>query len=192
MSNEEDNEEEIDFIAEEPDFRIIGLYGDVSEENSKETIGALLTYLHEGRNAQGRAEPIEMVVSTGGGNVADMFAVYDIMRITREVCDISTLGVGKVMSAGILILAAGTKGQRRIGKYCRLMLHHVITSDQGSIVNVRETCREAEIMEDLMFTALIAETNLTKSKIQKIIKGNIDTFFSAEEAVEMGIADIIV
>ena len=192
MSNEEDNEEEIDFIAEEPDFRIIGLYGDVSEENSKETIGALLTYLHDGRNAQERAEPIEMVVSTGGGNVADMFAVYDIMRITREVCDISTLGVGKVMSAGVLILAAGTKGQRRIGKYCRLMLHHVITSDQGSIVNVRETCREAETMEDLMFAALIAETNLTKSKIQKIIKGNIDTFFSAEEAVEMGIADIIV
>jgi len=187
-----DDKEELAFVAEEPDLRIVGLYGEVNEEHSREAIGALLSYLHEGRNNQDSVEPVEMVISTGGGNVADMFAIYDIMRMTREVCEISTLGIGKVMSAGILLIAAGTKGQRRIGKHCRIMLHHVITSDQGSIVNVRETCREATTMEDLMFTALASETNLTKSKIQKIIKDNTDKFFSAEEAVEMGIADIIV
>jgi ATP-dependent Clp protease protease subunit len=192
-TSEESTEEEIDieFSAEEPEIRLVGLYGDVNEEISKEAIGALLIYMHEARAVED-PEPIEMVVSTGGGNVADMFAVYDIMRMTRELCDISTLGIGKVMSAGVLILASGTKGQRRIGKHCRIMLHHVLTSDQGSIVNVRETCKEAEAMEELMFEALAAESNLNRRQIKKILRDNTDKFFSAEEAVEMGIADIIV
>tara|TARA_R110002020_G_scaffold6878_12_gene29198 strand:- start:4918 stop:5511 length:594 start_codon:yes stop_codon:yes gene_type:complete len=191
VENEDEEQSEIEFSPEEPEFRIVGLYGDVDEEICKEAIGALLVYMHEARSAE-EPEAIEMVISTGGGNVADMFAVYDIMRMTRELCDISTLAIGKVMSAGVLILAAGTKGQRRIGKHCRIMLHHVMTADQGSVANVKETYIEAERMEDLMFEALVAESNLNRRQIKKMLRENTDRFFSAEEAVEMGIADIIV
>ena len=65
--------------------------------------------------------PIDFIVSTEGGSVTDMFAVYDCMRDVRKgLCEINTFGVGKVMSAGILLLAGGTKGKRRIGRHCRL------------------------------------------------------------------------
>ena len=47
-------------------------------------------------------------------------------------------------------------------------------------------------MEDLMFEALVAESNLNRRQIKKMLRENTDRFFSAEEAVEMGIADIIV
>ena len=43
-----------------------------------------------------------------------------------------------------------------------------------------------------MFKALARETNLTVARLKKIVSKNLDAFFSAEEAVEMGIADIIV
>ena len=65
--------------------------------------------------------------------VAEMFALYDLMRMVREDCGIHTFGIGKVMSAGVLLLAAGTKGERRIGKNCRIMLHRVLTGDSGSL-----------------------------------------------------------
>jgi ATP-dependent Clp protease protease subunit len=186
-------EDEMDIIFEqEEEFRVLGLYGDVEEENSKELVGALYACLNEGRKSADPIEPIELLISTGGGNVSDMFAIYDVMRMTREVCDISTLGIGKVMSAGVLLLAAGTKGQRRIGKHCRIMLHHVLTTDSGSLANMRCTVREATAMEELMFDALVAETDLTKKKLELLLKENTDKFFCAEEALQMGIADIIV
>ena len=43
-----------------------------------------------------------------------------------------------------------------------------------------------------MFEALVDETNLTMKQVKKIVAKNLDAYFSAEEALEMGIADIIV
>ena len=121
-----------------------------------------------------------------------MFAIYDILRLVRKECPVHTFGIGKVMSAGVLLLAAGTKGQRRVGKHCRLMLHRVLTGDSGSLHSVEASLKEAEIIEDMMFKAIVEETALTMRQLKKIVSKNLDAYFSAEEAVEMGIADIIV
>jgi ATP-dependent Clp protease, protease subunit len=189
---------DVEFETEEgSDPRVLGLYGDINEENSQEFIAALLHYHHlpeEEPNEDGLIPllPIDFYISTGGGLVAEMFAIYDIMRMTRTKCPIHTCGMGKVMSAGVLLLAAGTKGERRIGKHCRIMLHRVLTGDSGSLHSIQATYKEAEIMEEMMFKALARETNLTVARLKKIVSKNLDAFFSAEEAVEMGIADIIV
>ena len=189
---------DIEFEAEEEvDPRVLGLYGDINEENSQEFIAALLHYYHlpdeePDENGLIPIHPIDFYISTGGGLVAEMFAIYDIMRMTRDKCPIHTCGIGKVMSAGVLLLASGTKGERRIGKHCRIMLHRVLTGDSGSLHNIQATYKEAEIMEHMMFEALVEETNLTMKQVKKIVAKNLDAYFSAEEAVEMGIADIIV
>ena len=114
------------------------------------------------------------------------------MRLVREETPIHTVGIGKVLSAGVLLLAAGTKGERRIGKNCRLMLHRVLTGESGSLHSIQASVKEAEIIEHMMFEALVEETNLTMKQVKKIVSKNLDAYFSAEEAVEMGIADIIV
>ena len=71
-------------------------------------------------------------ISTYGGSADDMFGLYDIMRQVKDTSEIHTVGVGKVMSAGVLLLAAGTNGKRKIGKRCRVMIHSVIGGNQGS------------------------------------------------------------
>ena len=195
--SEEEVEVEFDVTPEPPEQRVIGLYGDINEENTQEAVAALL-HFHHHRDPVETDEgiiaslPVEFYVSTGGGMVAEMFALYDLMRMVREDCGIHTFGIGKVMSAGVLLLAAGTKGERRIGKNCRIMLHRVLTGDSGSLHSFQATYKEAEIVEQMMFRALADETKLTESKLKKIVSKNLDAFFSAEEAVEMGIADIIV
>ena len=121
-----------------------------------------------------------------------MFAIYDLMRLIREQRQIYTYGVGKVMSAGILLLAAGTKGHRHIGKHCRIMLHHVMSSETGPLPNLQSTFKEAHVMEKMMFEAIAAETNLTIAELRRVCSKNTDVFFTAEEAVKMGIVDIII
>ena len=43
-----------------------------------------------------------------------------------------------------------------------------------------------------MFEAIAAETNLTVKELRNICAKNTDVFFTAEEAVKMGIVDIII
>tara|TARA_R110000824_G_scaffold401474_2_gene612291 strand:+ start:6278 stop:6877 length:600 start_codon:yes stop_codon:yes gene_type:complete len=199
VSKSEEEEETIGFEGDTglPEPKVINIYGDIAEENTQELLGGLLHYHYSKEGTMGEdgeviVLPIDFYIATGGGNVAEMFAIYDVMRLVREETPIHTVGIGKVLSAGVLLLAAGTKGERRIGKNCRLMLHRVLTGESGSLHSIQASVKEAEIIEHMMFEALVEETNLTMKQVKKIVSKNLDTYFSAEEAVEMGIADIIV
>tara|TARA_B100001123_G_scaffold443753_1_gene590602 strand:- start:6256 stop:6876 length:621 start_codon:yes stop_codon:yes gene_type:complete len=176
----------------EPDLRIIGMFCDVHEEKVAEVIHAML-YLNEMNKVDPRTKrPIEFYLSTYGGSADDMFALYDVMRGVRQETEIHTLGLGKVMSAGVLLLAAGTKGKRRIAKNCRIMIHSVAAGNHG---NLQDLTNELEAISDLqkMYTkCLVAETNMTKSDIKEMLNRNVNVYLSAEEAVKLGIADIIV
>ena len=87
-------------------------------------------------------KPIEFYISTWGGDALGMFAIYDLMRLIKKEYDINTFGLGKVMSAGILLLASGTKGQRRIGKHTRIMLHSITAGHTGSLHSLENDIKE--------------------------------------------------
>ena len=137
-------------------------------------------------------EPLDFIVSTWGGSAVDMFSIYDIMRMVRNDCDINTLGLGKVMSAGVLLLAAGTKGQRKIGKNCRVMLHGVQSGQHGNISDLENEMAEAKWTQERLVSCLTEETKMTKRYIKKLLAKRMNIYFTAEEAVELGIADEIV
>ena len=121
-----------------------------------------------------------------------MFAIYDLMRHVQSKYEIHTFGLGKVMSAGVLLLASGTKGERKIGRNTRLMLHSVQGGHFGSLSTLENEMEEARWLQARMIAALVAETNLTKRQIQKMLDKKVDVYIDAEEALEIGIADIII
>ena len=112
--------------------------------------------------------------------------------MAKETCLISTIGMGKVMSAAVLLLAAGSKGQRKVGKNCRIMIHSIIASSSGAINDLKNEMKEVSSIQDLYIGALCEETNFTKSKLKSLFSKNVNVYLSAEEAVKYGIADIIV
>jgi ATP-dependent Clp protease protease subunit len=180
--------------AAEPDLRTIGMFCDISEEKVAEVIHAML-YLNEMNKIEADSDKkraIEFYLSTYGGSADDMFALYDTMRLIRQDSEIHTLGLGKVMSAGVLLLAAGTKGKRRVAKNCRIMIHSVAAGNHG---NLHDLTNELEAISDLqkMYArCLIAETKMTKSQLKKMLERKVNVYLSAEEAVKLGIADIVV
>jgi ATP-dependent Clp protease protease subunit len=186
----------------ESDIRSIGLYGEVEEKKVSEVIAGLIALASEEtetdepvdpENPDGEkkfeVEPIELYISTPGGNADDMLSLYDMMRVTKEICEIHTIGIGKVMSAGVLLLAAGTKGKRRIGKNCRVMIHSVIGGNAGSYHNLENEMQEIRHIQDTYIRLLAAETNMTMTQLKKMINKKVNVYLSAEEAVKLGIAD---
>jgi ATP-dependent Clp endopeptidase proteolytic subunit ClpP len=187
-------------FSEAPKMRIIGIYGDINEERCSEAIyglkylaesGLMTAAMSSTEEEQVAPEPIEFCISTYGGAAMDMFAVYDTMRQVREYCPIQTVGMGKVMSAGVLLLAAGTKGERRIGKNCRVMIHGVISGQHGHLHDVENEFEEAKITQKQYVKALAAETNMTETHLRKLIQRKTNVYIDAEEALELGIADVI-
>ena len=122
----------------------------------------------------------------------DMFAIYDLMKHVKENYTINTIGLGKVMSAGVLLLAAGTKGHRKIGKNCRVMLHNVMAGYHGSLFSIENEIEEVKWIQERYIDCLRCNTKMSKRKIQKMLGRQVDVYISAEEAIEYGIADKII
>tara|TARA_R110000824_G_scaffold167240_1_gene344096 strand:+ start:835 stop:1470 length:636 start_codon:yes stop_codon:yes gene_type:complete len=179
--------------VEAEELRIIGLFCDVAEDKVAELVHALLI-LNETNTGieEKKRQPIEFYISTYGGNADDMFALYDIMRQVRTQTPLHTIGMGKVMSAGVLLLAAGTKGKRRIGENCRVMIHSVIAGNHGAIHSLLNEMEAVERLQKMYIDCLVAETTMTKKDVKNLLERKVNVYLSAEEAVEYGIADIIV
>jgi ATP-dependent protease ClpP protease subunit len=189
--------------APKPELRMTGIYGDINEERCSEAVYGLLA-LHLTGTEQSLSDPkdenseiietyqpIDFIVSSHGGLAADMFSVYDVIRDLRDRTPIHTKGLGKVMSAGVLLLAAGTKGERRIGKYCRVMIHGVMAGQHGYLADVENEFKETRAIQRMYVQALAGETNMTEAYVRKLMNKKTNVYLDAEEAVKLGIADII-
>lgn len=178
----------------EPDLRIIGLYSSVEDEKIAELTQALL-YLNELNRLTEKDEdkkPIEFYINTYGGSADDMFAMYDVMQRVKEETEIHTIGVGKVMSAGTLLLAAGTKGKRKIGRNCRVMIHNVAAGNFGNLPNLANELEAIQQLQDDYVAAMVENTNFTRKKLEKLLNEKVNIYLSAEEAVKYGLADEVI
>ena len=198
-SNELDspNTQEVYIVDKnEASLRLVSLYGAIEEEAIGDLCVDLLALREMITFSQSREnvdKTIDFIVSTYGGEASEAFALYDIMRVVRKDCDIATFGLGKVMSGGVLILAAGTKGKRKIGKNCRLMVHSVVGTSHGSLFSLENEMEEVRWIQDRYTKALAKESNITEEYIREELFGKkMNVYLSAEEAVELGIADEII
>ena len=185
----------------EPKIRVLGMIGDVTEERASDLIYGMLSLRESGIREElsnpedplsdivTRCQPMEMMISTYGGSASDMFGIYDMMRAIRDDCEIHTTGIGKVMSAGVLILAAGTKGKRRIGKNCRVMIHSVVGGTHGAMHNLENEMDEIRWIQERYIETLVAESDMTKAMVKKMLGRKVNIYLTAQQAVEYGIAD---
>ena len=191
---------------DENKLRVIGLVGDLDEEKASELMYGMLSLYQSGIKEIPKDpddpeceelieiyKPFEFIISTHGGNTSDMFGIYDLMRkMQTDGCEVHTYGLGKVMSAGVLLLAAGTKGQRRIGANCRVMIHAVAGGSVGEIHDLETEMDEIRWVQDQYIQSLVKETAMSKKYLTNLLKKKVNVYIGAQEAVDLGIADEVV
>ena len=174
------------------------LQGSVDEEKAGEIISGFLALAdlkppkQSLKDGEMPYEPITMYISTYGGSADEMFAIFDIMEHCKKSCHIETVGLGKVMSAGTLLLAAGTKGKRKITKNCRVMLHQVSAGTFGPLFNMTTEIDAIQSLQEQYINAMVSCTNLSKRKLKSLLNERVNVYLTAEEAVEYGLADEII
>ena len=182
-----DGHEEAASISPQPQMneRIVYLNGEVTESSISQVIAALV-----GLSSIDKFAPITLIVSTYGGSVDEMFSLYDIIRHLS--CPVHTIGLGKVMSAGILLLASGKKGFRLVGKHARLMIHPISSGTGGTVFEMSNDTNEFLRQQAVMQEALVSETSMTRAQVEKIMLAGHDTYLTAKDAIKLGIVDKII
>jgi len=171
-------------IPQVDNSRIVALHGDVTEHTVSQVIAQLLNFANTNRN------PVYVIVSTYGGAIDEMFALYDTIKFLP--CPVHTVGLGKVMSAGVLLLAAGIKGKRLIGNSARIMVHPVSGGVYGNVFEVENETKEHRRLHNLMLEALAKETKMDRKKLEEIMNPSVDYFLTAQEAISLGIVDKVI
>lgn len=164
--------------------RIVMLHGNV-DENAIANVTLQLLYL-----ANINHEPITFVVSTYGGSIDEMFSLYDTMKFLP--CPVHTVALGKVMSAGVLLLAAGEKGKRLIGSTTRIMMHPIMAGVAGNVFEIVNSSNEIKRQHDLFIKSIVKETKMTAKEVENVMAIGHDYYVSAEQAIKMGIVDQII
>ena len=172
------------------DFRLLRnhtfvLNGEINEQSVEEAIRWLLF-----ENIESENKELVMYINSVGGNLQDAFALIDVMRLSQY--PIRTIGIGNVLSSGFLIFAAGTKGRRFISKNTSIMCHQYSDSiDSVKHHDIKSFAKESENTNLRMMNFLKEASGLNASVIKKKLLPPTDVWLTAEELVELGIADHI-
>lgn len=157
--------------------RRIDLTMEVSEMMSAIVIRSLL------KMSELNHEPIEIYLSTYGGDAYAGFAIYDAIRACP--CDVSIFVSGKVMSAGVIIFLAGDI--RVASTNARFMIHGVSSETGGKVKDMTVDLAEARYLDNKMLALFTERTKMKNLKFWQKKIANQDVYFGTEEAKMYGV-----
>ena len=131
---------------------------------------------------------INLYINSPGGSFSALTAIYDTMQFIRP--EVATICMGQAASAAAVLLAAGAPGRRAVLPHAKVLLHQPSSQARGALpdlaIEAKEVARvRAEVDEILSrhtghpVTKIRADTDRSKT-------------FSAQEAVDYGLADEII
>ncbi len=132
---------------------------------------------------------LTLYINSTGGDLYQAFGLIDVMQASPHV--IRCVGIGAVMSAAFLIFASGDKGQRYAAKNTSFMCHQFSSGVEAKYHDIKAEMKENEALNLRMVNILKEATGLAPSIIKKKLLPASDVYLTADEAVELGIADSI-
>jgi ATP-dependent Clp protease protease subunit len=175
--------------------RIVFLNGPV-DDYSANLIVAQLLHLE----SQDAEKDINFYINSPGGLVTAGLSIYDVMQFVKP--DVSTYVMGQAASMGSFLAQAGAPGKRFVLPESRTMIHRVSSGTPGTSGSVHIQDLQFEDAKRSYEESHRINKRLTELYVKHNTKGKtytdmfetmkFDTFLSASEAVEFGLADTVV
>lgn len=175
--------------------RVVFLTGEVNDYQA-DLLCAQLLFLE----AENPDKDIHFYINSPGGAVTSGLAIYDTMQFIKP--DVSTTVIGQACSMGSFLAMAGSAGKRYVLPNSRTMVHRVSSGTRGTggSVYVQELEMEDNIRHfeeskniNKRLTELYVKHN-SKGKTFEELEATMkfDTFMTADDAVDYGLADMMI
>lgn len=177
-----------DFNAEDRiDIELLGsnihfLVGEINEDTIKSAIKWIVY-----ENLESKEKTLTLYVNSTGGDLYQAFALIDVMRSSNHT--IRTVGIGAVMSAAFLIFASGDKNERYAARNTSFMCHQFSETMDNKYHDLKATMRENDLCNEKMVQILKEATGLAPSTVKKKLLPASDVYLSAQEVIDLNVAD---
>ena len=175
--------------------RVVFLTGGVSDHMANLICAQMLFLESESPEA-----PISMYINSPGGSVTAGLSIYDTMQFIKS--PVHTYVMGQAASMGSFLAMAGAPGNRFVLPESRTMIHRVSSGTSGTSGSVHVQALEFEDAKRHMEESMRLNKRLTEIYVRHNTAGKtydemyntmmFDTFLSADEAVEFGLADRVI
>jgi ATP-dependent Clp protease protease subunit len=162
--------------------RII-ILGEQITQSTADVVVAQLLFLE----SEDPTKDISVYINSPGGSVTDGLAIYDTMQYIKS--DVQTICLGQAASMAALLLAAGEPGKRYILPSARVMIHQPWGGVTGQVSDISIHARELLRIKKLTIEYFAKHTGKDQSVVASDLER--DYFFSAQEALDYGLADHI-
>jgi ATP-dependent Clp protease protease subunit len=175
--------------------RIVFLNGPV-DDHSANLIVAQFLHLE----SQDSEKDIHFYINSPGGAVTAGLSIYDVMQFVKP--DVATYVMGQACSMGSFLAQAGAPGKRYVLPESRTMIHRVSSGTRGTSgsVHVQElqfedakrSYEESHRINQRLTELYVKHNTAGKTYNELFETMKFDTFLSAQEAVDYGLADKVV
>ncbi len=128
---------------------------------------------------------IRLYINSPGGSITAGLAIYDTMQYVPN--EVETVCVGQAFSMAAVLLAGGTRGQRRALPNSRILVHQPMGGAGGQASDVERHAKEILQWRDKLNEILAEQTGQPIDRVAK--DADRDFFMSADEALEYGLID---
>lgn len=129
---------------------------------------------------------ITIIINSFGGSLYEALAI--IGRFKKSKCKIITEGYGAVMSAALLILAAGNK--RKLSQFSIPMYHELSYDLYGRHSENKRDVKQAQ--KEMEIIAEIMSKYSTKDKNYWLKISTTDVYFTPKELLKLGVIDEVI
>ena len=162
--------------------RII-ILGEEINSTTADIVVAQLLFLE----SEDPTKDISLYINSPGGSVTAGLAIYDTMQYIRS--DVQTICLGQAASMGALLLTAGAPGKRFILPSARVMIHQPWGGVNGQVSDIAIHAKELLRIKQLTIDYFSTHTGKNREVIASDLER--DYFFTAQEAVDYGLVDLI-
>jgi ATP-dependent Clp protease protease subunit len=132
---------------------------------------------------------ISIYINSPGGSFTSLMAIYDTMTFVQA--PISTLCVGQAASTAAVLLAGGDPGRRLVLEHARVLLGQPASGGcRGAISDLALQAKEMVRIRSQVEEVLARHTHHDIATLRADM--DRDKVFTADEAVEYGLADEVV
>ena len=135
---------------------------------------------------------INIYLSTYGGSVYDMFSIYDTIKNLTSEYIVNIYCIGKVMSAGTIIMLSVPLENRFAFQNTTFMYHTLSTGVEGKIKDIEEDTNESKRLHKLMWNIYKNNTKIPQNMLDNIYKCKKDFYITSEQAKNYKIISKIV
>lgn len=135
---------------------------------------------------------IPIIIDSFGGCIYSVLAMADLIKNSDKI--ITTIVIGKAMSAGAILLTCGTEGYRFASPVSTIMIHDLSMGTWGKIEDIKADSKNGERLNKLIFGLMEKNCGLAKdvllNKLRKDYNG-VDWYLTPQQAKKNNIINHI-